>query len=113
MQIEIEPRERDIAVVQIAGRLDFLSAGAARDEFARVVQDGKHRIVVDLGDVPFIDSSGLGSLIGGLKAARQAGGDLRIARPTEQARSVLKLTSLDRVFRAHETIDEALDAYRS
>jgi anti-sigma B factor antagonist len=113
MRIEVEQRERDVAVVQLEGRLDFLSASAARDEFARVVQDGTHRIVVDLGDVAFIDSSGLGSLIGGLKVARQAGGDLRLARPTEQARSVLKLTSLDRVFQAHGTIDEALAAYRS
>jgi anti-sigma B factor antagonist len=49
--------------------------------------------------------------MGGLKAARQAGGDLRIARAGEQARSVLSLTSLDRVFRMYDTVDDALAAF--
>jgi len=69
------------------------------------------RLVVDLGAVTFIDSSGFGALIGGLKAARQAGGDLRIARPTNQALVVLKLTSLDRVLRPFASVEEAVAGY--
>jgi anti-sigma B factor antagonist len=58
--------------------------------------------------VNFIDSSGLGALISGLKSARQAGGDLRIANPGEQARVVLKLTTLDRVLRPYDSVEDAL-----
>lgn len=111
MEAKIEPRHGGRAVVRIAGRLDFLSAGEARQRFVEAVANGQRALVVDLGDVQFIDSSGLGALIGGLKAARQAGGDLRIARAGEQARMVLSLTSLDRVFRLYDTVDEALAAF--
>ena len=69
------------------------------------------RLIVDLGETTFLDSSGLGALIGGLKAARQAGGDLRLARPGEQARVVLQLTALDRVLPAYESVAQALDGY--
>jgi anti-sigma B factor antagonist len=65
----------------------------------------------DLGAVPFVDSSGLGALIGGLKAARLAGGDLRLARPAEQAAMILELTNLSRVLRAHATVEEALAGF--
>jgi len=55
-----------------------------------------------------VDSSGLGALIGGLKTARQADGDLRIAAPTEQVATVLGLTNLDRVLRPFATVEDAV-----
>ena len=67
------------------------------------------RVVVDLSAVEFIDSSGLGALISGLKVARQAGGDLRIAAPTRQVITVLELTNLNRVLRAHPDPGSAFD----
>jgi anti-sigma B factor antagonist len=107
----IDTQQNGIAVVAFTGRLDFLSAASARGRLADTVAQGSRRLVVDLGETTFIDSSGLGALIGGLKAARKAGGDLRIARPTEQARAVLALTSLDRVFRFYPSVTEALADY--
>ena len=74
------------------------------------VQGGRTRIVVDLGSCEFIDSSGLGALIAGLKTARQAGGDLRIAGVGPQIATVLRLTNLDRVLRPHDTVAGALGA---
>lgn len=59
----------------------------------------------------FIDSSGLGALVAGLKKTRQAAGDLRIAGANEQALMVLGLTNLDRVMRPHETVEDALDGW--
>ena len=55
-------------------------------------------LVVDLTAVPFIDSSGLAALVSGLKATRQAGGTLKLAGLNEQARTVFRLTRLERVF---------------
>jgi len=62
-----------------------------------------------MAETTFLDSSGLGALIGGLKSARQAGGDLRIARPTPAVRTVFELTNLDRVLRARDDVDTAFD----
>jgi len=108
VDLNIEPRDRGTAVVHLTGRLDLLSAGLFRERVTAAVADGHQRLVIDLHDVSFVDSSGLGALIGGLKSTRVAGGDLRIARPTEQAAMILQLTNLNRVLVTHETVEEAL-----
>ena len=110
MEIKLE-NAGGAAVVHLNGRLDLLSAGDVKQRLSQVVADGSKKVVVDLGDVSFVDSSGLGSLIGGLKAARLAGGDLRIARPAEQARTILDLTTLNRVLRPYATLEEALAGF--
>lgn len=99
-----------VAVVRPEGRLTMVTAPDLRSAVADAVAAGRPRVVVDLSAVEFIDSSGLGAVIGGLKTARQAGGDLRIAAAGEQVRMVLQLTNLDRVLRAHGSVAEALDA---
>lgn len=87
----------------------MVAAPALRTELHGLIEGGNTRLVVDLSATEFIDSSGLGALISGLKLARQAGGDLRIAAPTTQVETVLSLTNLDRVLRAHPTADAAFD----
>lgn len=98
------------AVVKPEGRLTAPSVPQLRTAVDDLVGAGSARIVVDLSATEFIDSSGLGALIGGLKAARIAGGDLRIAGVTEPVRRVLKLTNLDRVLAEHPTAESAFDA---
>ena len=95
------------AEIKAAGRLNMVSAPKLREFVADVVAAGSSRIVVNLEDTPFMDSSGLGALIGCLKAARQAGGDLRIAAVQPQVKMVLELTSMDRVLTSYASADEA------
>jgi anti-sigma B factor antagonist len=99
--------ESQTAVLQPTGRLNMVAAPAFKNLVEETVASGQTRIVVDLGEVTFIDSSGLGALIAGLKATRQAGGDLRIADVPEQVMTVLRLTNLDRVLRAHPSVADA------
>src|SRR5215213_529446 len=94
MELTLETPATGVAVARLTGRLDLLSAGGVREQLNEAVAGGQRHLVVDLGEVAFIDSSGLGALIGALKTARQAGGDMRVARPGEQARMVLELTTL-------------------
>lgn len=112
MKMNVESLPGNVTVIEITERLDLHSATEAKQKFAKVVSDGHCRLVVDLSRVTFLDSSGLGILVAGLKAARLAGGDLRIARPPEQVRLVLELTTLDRVLRPYATVEEALAAYQ-
>ncbi|GAB86024.1 MULTISPECIES: STAS domain-containing protein [Gordonia] len=97
----------DAVAITPAGRLNMVAAPKLRDQLHELVGAGSSRIVVDLSGTDFIDSSGLGALVSGLKVARQAGGDLRIAAPTEQVVTVLELTNLNRVLRVHESADSA------
>ena len=98
----------DAAVIRLRGRLTMVNAAALRSAVADALSAGRTRIVVDLGDCEFMDSSGLGAVIGGLKSARQAGGDLRIAALTPQVATVLQLTNLDRVLRPYDSVAGAL-----
>lgn len=97
------------SVVRTDGRLTATSAPAVRTAIADLIESGHARIAVDLSATPFIDSSGLGVLIGGLKSARQASGDLRIAGATDAVRKVLALTNLDRVLRDYPSVEDAFD----
>jgi anti-sigma B factor antagonist len=101
---------QEYAVVRPEGRLTAPSVPQLRSAVDDLITGGTPRIVVDLSATEFIDSSGLGALVGGLKSARLAGGDLRIAAATDPVRRVLKLTHLDRVLRDHSTPESAFDA---
>jgi anti-sigma B factor antagonist len=97
------------AVINPTGRITATTAPRMREAIDALITAGSVRIVLDLSSTEFIDSSGLGAVIGGLKAARVAGGDLRIAAVPEPVRRVLKLTNLDRVLREHPTPESAFD----
>ena len=97
------------AVVTIDGRLIASGAPLLRRAVEDLIGDGTARVVVDLSRTEFIDSSGLGALIGGLKRTRVAGGDLRLAAVPDAVRSVLRLTNLDRVLGEYPTPETAFD----
>ncbi|WP_431218800.1 STAS domain-containing protein [Leifsonia xyli] len=109
MNITTTVREDGVAVLATTGRINLVTAPDVRREVQRVVDEGHTRVAMDLSGVEFIDSSGLGALISGLKAARTAGGDLRITSAADQVTSVLRLTNLDRILRVYPSPD---DAYR-
>jgi anti-sigma B factor antagonist len=108
MEIAIDRPHPNAVVLRPSGRLDLASAPALKQLITELVADGSLCLVIDLETVGFIDSSGLGALISGLKLARHAGGDLRIARPNEQAALILQLTALERVLHPYATPEEAL-----
>lgn len=96
-----------VVIVRPKGRLNMTVAAQLREQLVGLVQSGKSRLVVDLSAVDAIDSSGLGALISGLKAARQSGGDLRISGPCAQVTAVLELTNLNRALILVESPEDA------
>jgi anti-sigma B factor antagonist len=108
MDIVVHETGTNTAVLECSGRLNMVSAPQFRETVASVVQGGRPRIAVELSGVEFLDSSGLGALVGALKTARQAGGDLRIAAPSEQVTMVLKLSNIDKILRSYPDGDAAV-----
>ncbi|MBF4624801.1 STAS domain-containing protein [Clavibacter sp. VKM Ac-2872] len=102
-----ELREDDVTVVTATGLLNMAAAPDLRQAIHDALEPAPRRIVVDLAGVEFIDSSGLGALIAGLRAARDGGGDLRIAAPGPQVAMVLQLSNLDRVLVSTPTAEAA------
>ena len=107
MTFTTEKIDPDIAVVRGAGKLNMVSAPELRSVVVAAIAQGGTRVVVDLSGIDFMDSSGLGALVGCLKSARQAGGDLRIAAPSTQVSMVLRLSNLDRVLASFATAEAA------
>lgn len=107
MEFTVTQHEGGVGILHLDGRLNMVTAGEVRELVATTVAGGHPRVVVDLAGVDFMDSSGLGALINGLKIARQAGGDLRIASPNEQVKLVLQLTNVERVLPAYESAELA------
>lgn len=100
---------KSASVLTLSGRLDLDAAPKLRQELRDLAAESP-RVVVDLDGVSFLDSSGIGALISGLKATRERGGDLRLARVSAQAQYVLKLATLDRILSMHPTVEDAVEA---
>jgi anti-anti-sigma factor len=91
----------------ISGRLDAVSALEVKAQIQELVQAGHVELIVCLREVPFVDSSGLAALVAGPKATRQAGGTLKLSGLSDQARTVFRLTLLERVFEIYADVEAA------
>lgn len=96
------------SIVTAAGELDAHAAPVLEAETGPASRQPGGRLIVDLTGVDFIDSTGLGVLVGALKHAREADGTLDVVVATPRVLKVLALTGLDVVIPLHSTLDEAL-----
>jgi anti-sigma B factor antagonist len=97
-------------VVEASGELDLYTAPRLRELLLVLDAEGRHRVVVDLAGLSFIDSTGLGVLVGGLARARDAGGDLGLVCANERVLRPFRITGLTEVFAVHATLEAALAA---
>jgi anti-sigma B factor antagonist len=107
MEISRQVLEPDITLVQLKGRLDARSSDQVRAVLQTLSEMDQVKIIVDLQNVPFIDSSGLAALVSGLRTVREKGGTIMLSGAQSQAQVVFRLTMLDRVFAIHPTFHEA------
>jgi anti-sigma B factor antagonist len=103
-------REGPWTVVTVAGELDVVGGPELRQAVMAEVAAGHHLLVLDLTGVDFVDSFGLGVVIGALKRTRLLDGDLRVVVPEPRVRRVFEVCDLDRVFTLHHTVDDAVTA---
>lgn len=102
----------DVTIVALESRLDAVVASQLKDRIGQLVDKGARKLIIDLGETQFIDSSGCGALVACLRAVVKAGGDLRLARPTRQAKSLFELTRLHRVFESFEDLNSAIMSFK-
>jgi len=97
-------------VVAVGGEIDVYTAPKLRDKITELVAAGVYDIVVDMGAVEFLDSTGLGVLVGGLKKVRAHDGSLQLVCSQERLLKIFRITGLAKVFVIHESADQALAA---
>jgi anti-sigma B factor antagonist len=97
-------------VVHLGGEIDVYTAPLVREKLDEQIQGGRTQLVVDLTDVTFLDSTGLGVLVGRLKLTRTRGGAMRLVGTDDRVLKVFSIPGLDKVFEIHPTLDAALAA---
>jgi anti-sigma B factor antagonist len=97
-------------ILAVRGEADLHSAPRLRDALATAIEDGSDELVLDLSETTFVDSMTLGVLLGAMKRLRARGGHLHLVVPGADVRRIFEITLLDRVFRLHETREEAVRA---
>lgn len=99
-------RRGDRSVLTVAGEIDVYTAPVLREHLSQAIAADRADVVVDLSGVTFMDSTGLGVLVGALKRARSFGGDLQLVVPSERVLAVFRLTGLTQVFTIHADVAE-------
>lgn len=111
MKLSVSMTERDdVVIVTVAGEVDVYTAPQLRSALEERLAAGQNKIVVDLQGVAFIDSTGLGVLVGQLKALRRVEGTMRIVCAHERILRLLAITGLDQILPLHDSVDAALAA---
>jgi anti-sigma B factor antagonist len=111
MDLRLDVTERDgWAVLAVGGEVDVATAPRLREQLISLVNQGSHRIVVDLTAVDFLDSTGLGVLVGALKRVRTHDGDLSLVCDEPRILKVFEITGLTKVFAMYADVDQAVAA---
>jgi anti-sigma B factor antagonist len=100
----------DRTIVEVGGEIDVYTAPKLREQLVELVNDGNFHLVVDMEGVDFLDSTGLGVLVGGLKRVRAHEGSLRLVCNQERILKIFRITGLTKVFPIHGSVDEAVAA---
>ena len=111
MDLSLSTRvEGDRTVVEVGGEIDVYTAPKLREQLVDLVTDGTYHIVVDMENVDFLDSTGLGVLVGGLKRVRSHDGSLRLVCTQERILKIFRITGLTKVFPIHDSVADAVAA---
>ncbi len=111
VEIQIE-NKGGFRVLRPTGDLDVYTVGSLRDVLGQMIEDQTPRVVVDLDAVPFMDSSGLGALMGGVRRLREAGGDLAISCTRDQHLKLFTITGFGEGVSIAPTVEEAAGGLR-
>jgi anti-sigma B factor antagonist len=99
-----------IEVVDVEGEIDISTVPRLRELLIDLAGQGSYQLIVNLDKVGFLDSTGLGVLVGGLNRARAHGGSLDLVCTRERILKIFRITGLTKVFGIHETVDQAIAA---
>lgn len=111
MQIA-EQKQGDVAILALKGKLmGGPETQAVHDKVKELAENGVKQVVVDLGKVKWMNSSGLGALMGSLTTMRNASGELKLAAVTEKVQSLFMITKLITIFETFDTVEEAVKSF--
>ncbi len=113
MDLKLGHYTRDgVQVVDLEGEIDVYAAPRLRKLLIELVSEKNYLLVVNMDKVEFLDSTGLGVLVGGFKRVRGHGGSLELVCTQEPILKIFRMTGLTKVFGIHDSVNEAIQALR-
>ena len=100
----------DCAVLQVTGEVDVYTTPMLRERMRELAAKGAVHLIADLSEVDFLDSSGLGALVGGLKRLREAGGSLALVISTPRILRIFEITGLTKALAPRRSVTDAITA---
>lgn len=100
----------DHMVIDVGGEIDVYTAPKLRERLVGLINEGHYRLIVNLDDVDFLDSTGLGVLVGALKRVRAQGGALLLVCSQERLLKIFRITGLSKVFPIYDSLEAASTA---
>ena len=111
MDLSLSTRaEGEHTVVVVGGEIDVYTAPKLRERIVDLVEGGSYNLVIDMERVEFLDSTGLGVLVGGLKRVRAHDGSLRLVCTQDRILKIFRITGLTKVFPIHDSVADAVAA---
>lgn len=95
-------------ILEIEGEVDVYTSPQLKQDLVTLAEQGTKHVVIDLSKVEYLDSTGLGVLIGGLKRLREAGGNMALVGPGMRIQRIFEITGLNKIFDIYATEAEAL-----
>jgi anti-sigma B factor antagonist len=109
VDLSLETRQEDgNTIIEVGGEIDVYTAPKLRDKITELVGNGNYNLVIDMEKVDFLDSTGLGVLVGGLKKVRAHDGSMRLICNQERLLKIFRITGLAKVFVIHGSQADAL-----
>jgi anti-anti-sigma factor len=110
--MEINQREnRSIPVIVIEGEIDLYNSKILKDIIDKLIRDGKYKIVINLQSVPFIDSSGIGTIMTSMYKLRKYGGNLKVCNVFGSVARIFKMTGLETSIEVFLEEDDAISSF--
>ena len=107
LEINVEPND-GFSGCRLAGEVDAYTVGEFREALAGITDVS--RLIIDLSEVPFMDSAGLGALIGGIRKVRESDGDVAVVSTTASLNRLLHTTGFDRIVPVCESLEDAVSS---
>ncbi len=109
MDLSLETRQADgRTIIEVGGEIDVYTAPKLRDKIGELVSQGNYNLVIDMEHIDFLDSTGLGVLVGGLKKVRAHDGSMQLVCTQERLLKIFRITGLAKVFAIHGSQADAL-----
>ena len=109
MELDVQPTQKQGAtVLALRGEIDVYTAPRLRQAITDVIDSGAANVILDMEQVDFLDSTGLGVLVGALKRAKSKDGVLSIVATQDKILKIFDITGLNKVFPMHGSVDEAI-----